>query len=446
MEIALLNFKLALQGIFQNKLRSFLTALGIIFGVAAVIAMLGIGTGAKQSIIEQLGLIGANSIVVKAVLPDDHNNANSSDGGSQNNATDPEAQKGYTPGLSLDDMQALKSIIPTTNRISPEIVQDMTIIREKTLQRARCVGVTNDFFDINNLEVGSGKYFQEIHFEKGANVCIIGAAIATRLFKGENPVGKQIKCGNVWFNVIGILKSRRIQKSKIEELSIRDYNDDVFIPISTFLLRINNRRRIDGEDILRNDREERNEQMQNYHQIDRAVIRINSPEYVESSAELISRILKRRHNGKIDFEIEVPELLLKQQQKTQETLNFVLAVIAGISLVVGGIGIMNIMLASVLERIKEIGIRRSLGAKKLDVILQFLFEAIAISLIGGLIGVALGIIAAKVIASSADIPTVITWWSVCISFVVAAGIGLIFGWLPARRAANMDPITALRTE
>jgi putative ABC transport system permease protein len=445
MEIALLNFLLAIQGIFQNKLRSFLTALGIIFGVAAVIAMLGIGTGAKQSIIEQLSLIGANSIIVNARLPDPEKNAGGDDG-SQNNATDPEAQRGFTPGLSLDDMQALKTIMPTTSLISPEIVQDMTIIREKTLLRARCVGITNDFFSMNNLEIGEGRVFQGMHFDKGANVCIIGSAIATRLFKGENPVGKQIKCGNVWFNVIGILKSRRIQKSQVEELSIRDYNDDVFIPISTFLLRINNRKRIDSGDVIRGRSDEQNEQMQNYHQIDRAVIRISKPEYVESSAELISRILKRRHNDKIDFEIEVPELLLKQQQKTQETLNFVLAVIAGISLLVGGIGIMNIMLASVLERIKEIGIRRSIGARKLDVILQFLFEAVAISLIGGLIGVGLGIVAAKVIASSADIPTLITWWSVVVSFVVAAGIGLIFGWLPARRAANLDPITALRTE
>ena len=445
-EVALLNFKLALQGIMQNKLRSFLTALGIIFGVAAVIAMLGIGTGAKQSILEQLSLIGANSIVIKAKLPDPTNN-NQDDGNGQDVASgDPTEVKGYTPGLSLEDMKVLKTLMPTTDRISPEIVQDMMVIRDKTLQRARCVGITNDFFAINNLEVEKGRKFQEMHFELGRDVCIVGSAIATRLFKGENPIGKQIKCGHVWFKVIGILKSRRLQKTKVEELSIRDYNDDVFIPITSFMLRIADRKRIDASDVVRGRRDDRNDQLENYHQIDRAVVRIKEPGYVEPSAELIARILQRRHNGKIDFEIEVPELLLKQQQKTQETFNFVLAVIAGISLLVGGIGIMNIMLASVLERIKEIGIRRSLGAKKLDVILQFLFEAIAISLIGGLIGVGLGIGAAKMIASTADIPTIITWWSVCLSFVVAAGIGLIFGLLPAKRAANLDPITALRTE
>ena len=443
MDSILLNFRLAIQGIFQNKLRSFLTALGIIFGVAAVIAMLGIGSGARQSILEQLSLIGANSIVVNAKVPTSDNLGSASE--TEGVDLDQNALKGFTPGLSLADMNALQNIMPTTDKISPEIVEEMTIIRDKSSQWARCVGITNDFFSINNLDLSDGQYFHKKHIEIGSNVCILGNALATKLFKGENPIGQRVKCGQTWFKVIGLLRPRRIQKSRIEELSIRDYNDDVFIPIQSFLLRINNRKRIDATDVIRG-REEGNEQLENYHQIDRAVIRITEPNYVESSAELISRVLKRRHNDKIDFEIEVPELLIKQQQQTQETLNFVLAVIAGISLLVGGIGIMNIMLASVLERIKEIGIRRSLGARRKDVILQFLFEAVAISLIGGLLGVILGVVSAKVIASSADIPTYITWWSVVVSFVVAAGIGLIFGLLPAKRAAELDPITALRTD
>ncbi len=444
MEIISRNFRLALQGMLQNKLRSILTALGIIFGVGAVIAMLGIGTGAKQSIIEQLSLIGANSIVVNAKIP------TPGEGGDEDEAEGVvaglDALKGFTPGLTLADMDALQRIMPTTSKISPEIVEELSVIRDKSNQRARCVGITNDFFDINNLEVGEGQYFHPTHFEKGANVCIVGSAIGTRLFKGEDPIGKRIKCGSTWFKVIGVLAQRRIQKSKIEELSIRDYNDDVYVPIRSFLLRIKNRRRIDESDVVRGRRDDRNDELENYHQIDRAVIRITEPQYVEASASLISRILKRRHNDKIDFEIEVPELLLKQQQKTQETLNFVLAVIAGISLLVGGIGIMNIMLASVLERVKEIGIRRSLGAKKKDVVFQFLFEAISISLMGGLLGVILGVLAAKLIASYADIPTIISWWSIALSFLVAAGIGLAFGILPARRAANLDPIIALRTD
>jgi putative ABC transport system permease protein len=438
----LINFRLALEGIFQNKLRSFLTALGIIFGVAAVIAMLGIGSGAKESIMEQLSLVGSNNIVIKAKIPQ----ANMSSGEDDQNGTEKEEMKGYSPGLSIRDLDALAEILPTLDRISPEIVEEMDVIWGKNIQKARCVGITNDFFNVNNLEVGKGRLFHETHFNQGDNVCIIGNAIATRLFKGANPIGKEVKCGNTWFSIIGIIKPRMTQSTQVEELSIRDYNDDVFIPIQTFLLRVKNRNRVDESDVLRGRNQDQSNQTVNYHQIDRAVIRIKEAPLVQASASLISRILKRRHNDKIDFEIEVPELLIRQQQKTQETLNFVLGVIAGISLLVGGIGIMNIMLASVLERIKEIGIRRSLGARKKDVILQFLFEAISISLIGGLLGVILGVAAAKIIASYAEIPTVITSWSILISFFVAASIGLIFGILPARKAAHLDPISALRTD
>ncbi len=440
----ILNFRLALEGIIQNKLRSLLTALGIIFGVGAVIAMLGIGSGAKQSILDQLSLIGSNSIVINAKVPTPQEASSETEGGET--VQDRSALKGYTPGLSLSDFKALKEVLPTTDRISPEVVEELDVIYNKTIQSARCIGITNDFFNVNNLEVGEGQYFHATHFETGSNVCIIGSAIATKLFKGANPLGKMIKCGNTWFKVVGTLKSRRIQKSKIEELSIRDYNDDVYIPIQAFLLRVDNRKRITADDVITSRRDDRNDELQNYHQIDRAVVRIKEAQYVEPSAEFISRFLRRRHNNKIDFEIEVPELLIRQQQKTQETLNFVLAVIAGISLLVGGIGIMNIMLASVLERIKEIGLRRSIGATKRDVILQFLFEAVAISLAGGTLGVLLGIVSAKLIASSAEIPTVITPWSILISFVVAASIGLVFGILPAQKAAELDPINALRTE
>lgn len=184
----------------------------------------------------------------------------------------------------------------------------------------------------------------------------------------------------------------------------------------------------------------------NYHQLDRVVLRVEDHKQLQATADIAARMLKRRHRDQLDFEVEVPELLLQQQQKTQDTFNFVLAVIAGISLLVGGIGIMNIMLASVLERIKEIGIRRSLGATENDIVLQFLFEAIFISLIGGLIGVILGVVAAKAIASYADIPTIVSTWSVLLSFFVAASVGLVFGLLPAQKAAKQDPIKALRTD
>ena len=214
--------------------------------------------------------------------------------------------------------------------------------------------------------------------------------------------------------------------------------------METFKLRVDNKIRIGSEDVKRNNDDE--SEIQNYHQLDKVVVKVKDAAKMESSATLIRKLLLRRHNNQQDFEIKVPELLIKQQQNTQETLNFILAVIAGISLLVGGIGIMNIMLASVLERIKEIGLRRSIGATEKDIVYQFLLEAVCISLAGGVIGVILGVGGAKIIARYANIATDISFSSIVVSFVIAVGIGIIFGIMPAKKAAKMDPITALRTE
>ncbi len=434
-----------MEAVFANKLRTFLTALGIIFGVAAVIAMLAIGTGAKQSILAQMKLIGTNNIVIKSIIPSGEDEQGGGNLG-QNNKTS------WTPGLTLNDVQAIKKIIPSIENFSPEMILNTPIIQSGRLQRAKCVGITNQFFALNNLQIGLGNNFHEQHMEFGKPVCIIGKSIQSKFFSQENPVGKKIKCGNTWLTIVGVLKRRLASKESLENLGIRDYNSDVYIPITTALLRFKNRAFISQEDISDGDEEEdeennnANAQQQNYHQLDRLVLQVKESNTLQASADILGRMLKRRHQGIIDYEIEVPELLLQQQQKTQDTFNFVLAVIAGISLLVGGIGIMNIMLASVLERIKEIGLRRSLGATRMDIILQFLFEAIFISLIGGIIGVVLGVSAASAIASSADIPTVVSTWSIILSFGVAASVGLVFGLFPARKAALQDPIKALRSD
>ena len=203
---------------------------------------------------------------------------------------------------------------------------------------------------------------------------------------------------------------------------------------------------VNKSDLKEDQWDDASEASKNYHQLDRVVVRVKDSQQLQATADIMARMLKRKHDGKVDFEIEVPELLLQQQQKTQDTFNFVLAVIAGISLLVGGIGIMNIMLASVLERIKEIGVRRSLGANQRDIVLQFLFEAIFISLIGGILGIILGVVAAKSIASYAEIPTIVSTWSIVLSFGVAASVGLVFGLFPAQKAAKQDPIKALRSD
>ena len=437
----LFNFLLALEGIGANKLRAFLTALGIVFGVGAVIAMLAIGTGAKQAILDQMKLIGTNNIVVKSVLPSDKEDEEEDTGTDNNNQND---KRPYSPGLTLEDVAAIQSILPTVEKVSPEIVLSTNIIQAGKMEKARCIGITNAFFDLNMLNIGNGTSFHDEHMEGGKPVCIIGYNIQTKFFSGSNPIGQKIKCGNTWLTIIGVLERRVASKESLKNLGIRDYNSDVYIPVSTALLRFKNRALVNKNDIGRRGRNNNSEE--NYHQLDRVVLQLNSSDKLSATASVVARVLSRRHRDVVDYEVEVPELLLAGQQKTQDTFNLVLAAIAGISLLVGGIGIMNIMLASVLERIKEIGVRRSLGANQQDIVFQFLFEAVFISLIGGIIGALLGVAGAKTIAAYADIPTVVSAWSVALSFVVAASVGLVFGIVPARRAARQDPIKALRTD
>jgi putative ABC transport system permease protein len=435
MQRVLFNFLLAVEGVNANKLRSFLTALGIIFGVGAVIAMLAIGSGAKQAILDQMRLIGTNNIVIKSIVPE-----GGDEGASE--GEDTEEKKPYSPGLSLADLAAIGKTVPTVDRLSPEIVLNLSVVRAGRQEKGRCIGVENAFFELNGLHIGQGIAFQPVHMKQGEAVCIIGREVQKRFFSQEDPLGKLIKCGKTWLRVIGVLEKRSASEESLSQLGIRDYNADIYVPVSTSLLRFRNRALITREDLGSNNEN----QSKNYHQLDRLVVRVDDSKKLRASADVIARILQRRHLNVPDVEIEVPELLLEQEQKTQDTFNLVLAVIAGISLLVGGIGIMNIMLASVLERIKEIGVRRSLGATQMDIILQFLFEAVFISLAGGLIGVLLGVLAARTIASYAEIPTIVSAWSILLSFGVAASIGLVFGLFPARKAAKQDPIKALRSD
>jgi len=440
MQRVFFNFLLALEGVNANKLRSFLTALGIIFGVGAVIAMLAIGAGAKQAILDQMKLIGTNNIVITAVEAQAEGEGEED---SAESAEQEEDEKPYSPGLNMQDVAAISGVVPTVDAVSPELVMPLSIVRAGRQQKGRCVGVENAFFELNGLSIGQGNLFQEAHRDHGAAVCIIGREVQSRFFSEESPIGKKIKCGKNWLTVIGVLQRRQASSESLARLGIRDYNADIYVPVQTALIRFQDRSRISRDDIGRRGN---NDEKESHHQLDRLVVRVDDSQKLRASADLIARMLKRRHLGIADVEIEVPELLLEQEQNTQETFNLVLAVIAGISLLVGGIGIMNIMLASVLERIKEIGVRRSLGANRSDIVLQFLFEAVFISLIGGLIGVALGVIAARSIAAYAEIPTIVSAWSIMLSFGVAATVGMVFGIFPAQKAAQQDPIKALRSD
>ena len=440
----LTNFSIASEAVFANKVRSLLTALGIIFGVAAVIAMLAIGSGAQQEILDQIKLVGVNNIVITPVVEQTEGEVSEEQAAAVGDA---KGKKNLSLGLSMLDVQSIEKIIPGIEAISPEIILDTEASREGFRRTAKLVGVENTYFDISGFELDEGSYFNEEHLELGKPVCIIGKSIKAKFFNSEEPIGKYLKVGRHWLKVIGVLESRAISEKSISNLGIRDYNMDIYTPFSTALIRYENRAMVTNALIqeARRNRNNKNGAL-NYHQLDRLVIKVKETEQMSSIAEVLSKMLKRKHSQVVDYEIEIPEMLLKQQQRTKNIFNFVLGGIAGISLLVGGIGIMNIMLASVLERIKEIGLRLSLGATKLDIIYQFLLEAVMISFSGGMVGVILGLVIAFGIAELADIPTIVSFYSILLSFGVAVTVGIIFGITPAKRAASQDPIASLRYE
>lgn len=446
----LANLYIAVNAVIANKVRSLLTALGIIFGVAAVIAMLAIGNGAQQEILEQIKLVGVNNIVIKPIVEQEEEKIEEQVGQHE--------KKKFSPGLTLRDVRSIEATIPGLSSISPEIMLDTYVIRDGLRRSAKLVGVEPEYFKIFSFDLLEGQIFNKEQERLGAAVCIIGYSIKAKFFPKENPIGKSIKVGQHWLRIVGILGERVVSSSSISKLGIRNFNMDIYLPIRSVLIRYKNRDRITAEQLRieaarsqgnvfeANTSTENEAEKKNYHQLDRLVIQVDETNRLSTTAEIISRLLERKHYGVVDYEIEIPELLLKQQQRTNDIFNYVLGAIAGISLLVGGIGIMNIMLASVLERIKEIGLRLSIGAKKSDVVQQFLFEAIMISISGGIIGVILGITMAMIVSRFAGIPTIITFTSIIVSFGVAATVGLIFGIAPARRAASQDPITSLRYE
>lgn len=434
----LLVLSIASKAIFENKVRSLLTALGIIFGVAAVISMLAIGNGAKKEVLDQMKLVGVNNIVItpRLIAPTE-----TAEGEGQENDL---AKAKLSAGLNLKEAAAMKEIIPTIERVSPEVTNETIVIYENKSIAGDFTGVTPDFFEVYGLDLNQGQLFDEKHYKNGEQVCIIGHKIKSRLFPTEEAIGKQIKCGDVWLRVIGVLKSRGIGSGD-GNLGIDDFNMNVYAPIQTALLRFNDRSVISKASLV-SGRNNNGTSNKNRNQLDKIVVQVNEAEQLQATANVLQRMLERRHAGAKDFRVVVPELLLKQEQKTRNIFNIVLGAIASISLIVGGIGIMNIMLASVMERIREIGVRRSIGATQNDVILQFLTEATLISVFGGIIGIFLGLILSFLIGKLTGILTIVSGFSILISFGVSAGIGVLFGYMPAKKAALQDPVTSLRHE
>jgi putative ABC transport system permease protein len=440
--------RIALEALSHNVLRAGLTSLGILFGVASVIAMLAIGKGAEQEILAQMRLLGTNNIVIQPLVEQEE--------GPAQDETQTESKR-FSPGLTMLDARSLAEVIPQVETVTGEIVLQSAITREGRRRSGKLVGVDPGYFDLFNLAVAHGSLFSPAHVRAAAPVCVIGDGVRSRFFTTEQPLGRPIKVGDTWLTVVGVLEDRAMPGETADRLGIRDANMDIYVPLSTMLLRYRNRAQVTNRDIeaasatWSDDSDEPTDptvraERSNQHQLDRIIVRVADGRFVAAVAEIAQRMLERRHNRVTDFEVVVPELLLKQEQRTKTIFNIVLGAIASISLIVGGIGIMNIMLSSVLERIREIGVRRAVGATQRDILAQFLAEAVLISLTGGVIGILAGGGLSLAIERLAGIETIVSAVSIVVAFGVSLAVGVFFGILPAWRAAQMDPIVSLRHE
>ena len=445
------SVRTAVEAVRHNKLRASLTSLGILFGVASVIAMLAIGKGAEREILEQMRLLGSNNVVITPLVEQ-------KEGPVEDDQPDKQVKK-FSPGLTYADAQAIARVIPAVEVTSGEIVLNTTITREGRRRSGKVVGVDTTYFRLTNLALRRGAWFTPLQVERGLPVAIVGHGVRTRFFTTEDPIGKPLKVGDTWLTVIGVLDERRVSDQAVQRLGIRDANMDVYVPVHTLLLRFRNRAQVTQRDIelaarapgavqrdTTTETEEQRRERTNRNQLDRVIVRVTESQLVPGVADVVQRMLARRHNAVVDFEITVPELLLKQERRTKTIFNVVLGAIASISLVVGGIGIMNIMLASVLERIREIGVRRAVGATQRDILLQFLSEAVLISVAGGVAGIVVGAGLSAGIEQVAGIATIVSWLSVIVAFGVSITVGIAFGIVPAYRAARADPVVCLRYE
>lgn len=400
-------FKIALRALANNKLRAFLTMLGIIIGVASVIAMLAIGQGSKKSIQQQISEMGSNMIMI-------HPGAEMRGGVRQ----DPSAMQ----TLKLENYEKLSEECTYLSGISPNVSSSGQLVAGANNYPSSVSGVSMDYLTIRQLTVEQGEMFTENDIRTAAKVCVIGKTIVDNLFPdGSDPIGKVIRCNQIPFRVIGVLKSKGYNSMGM------DQDDVVLAPYSTVMKRLLAQTYLSG-----------------------IFASALTEEMTEEAIDEITTILRREHKLKEtdadDFTIRTQQELSSMLNTTTDLMTTLLACIAGISLVVGGIGIMNIMYVSVTERTREIGLRMSVGARGVDILSQFLIEAILISITGGLIGVIIGCGASFMIKAIAHWPVFIQPWSVLLSFLVCTVTGVFFGWYPAKKAADLDPIDALRYE
>ena len=412
--------KMSLRSLMLHKLRSLLTILGMVFGVASVIIMLAIAEGAGLDAQRQIESLGIKNIIVRSVKPTDDQRLQ---------------QQGILEyGLTFLDLQRIAETLTTIEQLAPfrEFRYEARYLDRMT--EARVVGLQPEYANANRLEMAAGRFIEDNDLKLQSNVCVIGSSLARKLFLFDSPVGQSIQVANRYrFQIIGVIAPKMSSAGIGSSLSAQDFNTDIYIPLTT------DQKRIGKVLIEMSEGSIKAEKLE----LSQLTIRVKEPDQVKSSAAAIESLLASTHE-KRDFEITIPLDLLEQRKATQRIFNFVLGGIAAISLLVGGIGIMNIMLATVSERTGEIGIRRALGATQSDITLQFLVETLVLSASGALIGAAVGLSAPPIISWASGRETEITFWGPLVAVVVALVTGLIFGIYPARRAAALDPIEALR--
>jgi putative ABC transport system permease protein len=417
-------FRLGLRNILLHRLRSFLTVSGIVLGVASVVIMLAVGEAARFEAVQQLKDLGATNIIVRSVKPREE----------ERQSTARRFMLAY--GLTTADLSRIETTVPTVVSATPlrEFRKELRYLDRKL--EGRVVGVMPNFPELNGLKLAAGRFIDDIDNARFSNVCVLGAETAETLFPLDDPLGKSVRVGERHnYVVIGVTERRAASAGIGSSLSAQDYNRDVYIPFDTDKARFGKILTYQSAGTYQSEKLE----------ISQITVTVDHMENVKETAKVLESMLDQYHPQK-DVAITVPLDLLERAEQTQRIFTLVLGAIASISLMVGGIGIMNIMLATVTERTREIGIRRALGAKRRDIAWQFLVETVALSNTGGLLGVLLGVGLAYAVTTFFDFRLIIQPWSPALAFAVSVAVGLVFGTYPARRAALLDPIEALRHE
>ena len=409
------DFRLGFENLLLHKLRSLLTMLGMIFGVAAVVSMLSIGAGAQRQVMAFIEQLGVRNLLIEAK--------------EANNWQDLQKIRKVSPGLTFQDYRVIgtdvSGIVESTPRkrftpakLIPKPQQDMPVV----------YGVNPSYQRISGLNVVEGRFFNQDENDRGAPVCLLGEGARAGLFGQQTVLGQYIKINEQWFHIVGVVGPQLSSQSDVAGIPAQDRNNLIYVPLYSAIFRL--------EDTYSQLKDE----------IDGIYLQLNAATDIVSTADVVRSILNVSHRSQGDFSVIVPAELLAEQKRTERLFSIVMVAIASISLLVGGIGIMNIMLASILERTREIGVRRAVGARQMDIVRQFVIEAILISFVGGVIGILFGFGMSRVIALVAGWSTIVTATSILLAFLVSVSVGLVFGIYPAMQAARLDPVEAIRYE